>query len=142
MDHQDDTAQTVSEAEQFGLEWFHFEVFPQTNTGELLKSCKTELLGCFMTGDGVNDAPSWKKADTCNVKNTFYVLRIVLSLHLEIFLGLWIAILDNSLNIDLIVFIAIFADVATLAIAYIILLTLQSPLNGTYQIMGYIYYLR
>lgn len=49
---------------------------------------------------------------------SYVVYRIALSLHLEIFLGLWIAILDNSLNIDLIVFIAIFADVATLAIAY------------------------
>jgi len=33
-------------------------------------------------------------------------------------LGLWIAILNRSLNIELVVFIAIFADVATLAIAY------------------------
>ena len=40
------------------------------------------------------------------------------STYLEIFLGLWIAILNKSLNIDLVVFIAIFADVATLAIAY------------------------
>ena len=43
---------------------------------------------------------------------------IALSLHLEIFLGLWIAILNQSLNIELVVFIAIFADIATLAIAY------------------------
>ena len=48
----------------------------------------------------------------------YVVYRIALSLHLEIFLGLWIAILNTSLNIELIVFIAIFADVATLAIAY------------------------
>jgi H+-transporting ATPase len=41
-----------------------------------------------------------------------------LSLHLEIFLGLWIAILNTSLNLELVVFIAIFADIATLAIAY------------------------
>src|SRR5690606_3257695 len=40
------------------------------------------------------------------------------SLHLEIFLGLWIAILNKSLNLELVVFIAIFADIATLAIAY------------------------
>jgi H+-transporting ATPase len=46
------------------------------------------------------------------------VYRIALSIHLEIFLGLWIAILNRSLNIELVVFIAIFADVATLAIAY------------------------
>jgi H+-transporting ATPase len=48
----------------------------------------------------------------------YVVYRIALSLHLEIFLGLWIAILNQSLNIELVVFIAIFADVATLAIAY------------------------
>jgi len=48
----------------------------------------------------------------------YVVYRIALSLHLEIYLGLWIAILNRSLNIELVVFIAIFADVATLAIAY------------------------
>ncbi|GMG60231.1 unnamed protein product [Ambrosiozyma monospora] len=48
----------------------------------------------------------------------YVVYRIALSLHLELFLGLWMTILNNSLNIDLVVFIAIFADVATLAIAY------------------------
>ena len=48
----------------------------------------------------------------------YVVYRIALSLHLEIFLGLWIAILNESLNIELVVFIAIFADIATLAIAY------------------------
>ncbi len=48
---------------------------------------------------------------------------LLLSLHLEIFLGLWIAILNKSLNIDFAVFIAIFADVATLAITLRLLLT-------------------
>ncbi|KAF2128858.1 plasma membrane ATPase [Dothidotthia symphoricarpi CBS 119687] len=48
----------------------------------------------------------------------YVVYRIALSLHLEIFLGLWIAVLNESLNLQLIVFIAIFADIATLAIAY------------------------
>jgi H+-transporting ATPase len=48
----------------------------------------------------------------------YVVYRIALSLHLEIFLGLWIAILNESLNLQLVVFIAIFADIATLAIAY------------------------
>jgi len=48
----------------------------------------------------------------------YVVYRIALSLHLEIFLGLWIAILNESLNLNLVVFIAIFADIATLAIAY------------------------
>jgi H+-transporting ATPase len=48
----------------------------------------------------------------------YVVYRIALSLHMEIFLGLWVAILNRSLNIELVVFIAIFADIATLAIAY------------------------
>jgi H+-transporting ATPase len=48
----------------------------------------------------------------------YVVYRIALSLHLEIFLGLWILIRNESLNLELVVFIAIFADIATLAIAY------------------------
>ncbi|KAF1970165.1 plasma membrane ATPase [Bimuria novae-zelandiae CBS 107.79] len=48
----------------------------------------------------------------------YVIYRITLSLHLEIFLGLWLAILNTSLNLELVVFIAIFADIATLAIAY------------------------
>jgi len=50
--------------------------------------------------------------------HAYIVYRIALSLHLEIFLALWITILNQSMSVELIVFIAIFADVATLMIAY------------------------
>ena len=48
----------------------------------------------------------------------YAVYRIALSLHLELFLGLWIAIYGDVLEVQLVVFVAIFADTATPAIAY------------------------
>jgi H+-transporting ATPase len=48
----------------------------------------------------------------------YIVYRIALCLHLEIYLTLSMIILNETIRADLIVFIAFFADLGTIAIAY------------------------